>query len=161
MCNKLFAGYFRLLGPSFVLLGADWLQRWACNSWTGTSCSLVLCIQQLELCCRGHVLFSHMHTFLRSYTLDRPKVGVMDPRTDAYTGLRMLVLTLRLYVHHEGSWSLQFIISDLQNHSSCKVAPCVCLRKGQSSSLFTGQFIRWPTTLFKHTGHIALQSKQV
>lgn len=88
-------------------------------------------------------------------------MGVMDPRTDAYTGLRMLVLTLRLYVHHEGSWSLQFVIADLQNHSSCKVAPRVCLIKGWSSFLFTGQFIRWPTTLSKHAGHIALQSKQV
>lgn len=145
MCNKVFAGYFRLLGAAFVLLGADWLQRWACNSWNSASCSLVLCIQQLELCCRGHVLFSHMHTFLHSCTLDGPNMGVMDPQTNAYTGLRMLVLTLRLYVHHGGSWSLQFIISDLQNHSSCEVAPRVCLIKGQSSFLFTGKFIRWPT----------------
>lgn len=32
LCNEVFAGYSRPIGAAFVLLGADWLEWWACSA---------------------------------------------------------------------------------------------------------------------------------
>lgn len=101
VCNMVFAGYFRRLGAAFVLLGADWLQRWACNSWTGALCSLMLCIQQLELCCI--LTHAHISAVLHTWQTEYGSNGSTD---------RCIHCTQDVSVDPVGSWSLQFIISD-------------------------------------------------
>lgn len=138
----------------FLLFGCCFCSTWSwlagvLGVWSLDQC---LVLKQLELCCRGHVSFSHMHIILPSCIQTKfGSILYVDRRMDWTQDVSvdpLFVCASRIENWDPPDWVQHpcFIISDPQNDSSYKVAPCVCPIKVPSCFLFTGQFMRLPTT---------------
>lgn len=94
LCNMMVVSYFSCLRAALVLLGAEWLQRWACEGWSAASwCS------SWNSAAAGDTCRSHMCTHFSVFAHQTPNLGVFAIQTDVNIRLSMLMLTPNFYVH--------------------------------------------------------------